>query len=216
MFASFRRYRLRSGAIDVLARRVDDGFAEELSAQAGFVSYEFMDAGDGDVITLSVFHDADGARRSAELAQRWTEAHLEDFTFTRRDALLGEIHVSRAAEELLEPAHAGAPGKFASIRRYSMDSGSVAELMFSVDEIFADEMAALDGFVAYHVLDCGDGEILSVSLLRDQATARETDEMALRFVTERLGRFRLQRTEVVSAEVMVSRAKDEVLQPTHA
>jgi hypothetical protein len=216
MFASIRRYRLRSGTMDDLARRVDDGFAEELSAQPGFVSYEFVDAGDGAVITLSVFHDADGARRSSELARRWTEAHLADLTFTRQDALLGEILVSRAAEELLEPAHAGAPGKFASLRRYSMDSGSVNELMLSVDDIFADEMAALDGFVAYLVLDCGDGEIVSVSLLHDRATARETDEMALRFVTERLSRFRLQRTEVVSGEVVVSRAKTEMLQPTHA
>lgn len=216
MFASVRRYRLRSGAMDELARRVDEGFADELSAQPGFVSYEFMDAGDGDVITLSVFRDADGARASTDLAQRWTETHLQDFVFTRRVALLGEIHVGRAAQEVLEPAHAGAPGKFASIRRYHMDSGSVHELMFSVDEIFADEMAALDGFVAYHVLDCGDGNIVSVSLLRDQATARETDEMALRFVTERLGRFHLHRTEVMSGEVVVSRAKAEMLEPTHA
>jgi hypothetical protein len=216
MFASVRRYRLRSGLMEELARRVDDGFAEELSAQPGFVSYELLDAGDGDVITVSVFHDADGARRSTELAQRWTDEHLGDFRFTRREAFQGEILVSRAAEELLEPGHAGATGKFASLRRYTMDSGSVAELMRSVDDIFADEMAALDGFVAYHVLDCGGGEILSVSLLRDHATARETDEMALRLVTERLSRFGLRRTEAVSGQVLVSRALAEMLEPTHA
>ena len=70
--------------------------------------------------------------------------------------------------------------------------------------------------MAYHVLDCGGGEILSVSLLRDEATARETDEMALRFVTERLSRFGLQRTEAVGGEVLVSRAMAEMLEPTHA
>jgi hypothetical protein len=96
-----------------------------------------------------------------------------------------------------------------------MAGGSVAELMRSVDDIFAGEMAALDGFVAYHVLDCGGGEVLSVRVLRDQATARETDEMALRFVTERLSRFGLQRTEAVGGEVLVSRAMAEMLEPTH-
>jgi hypothetical protein len=97
-----------------------------------------------------------------------------------------------------------------------MASGSVAELMRSVDDIFADEIAALDGFVAYHALDCGGGEVLSVSLVRDEATARETDEMALRFVTERLSRFGLQRTEAVTGKVLVSRAMAEMLEPTHA
>jgi hypothetical protein len=216
MFASIRRYRLHSGSMDELARRVDGGFAEQLSAQPGFVSYEFLDCGDGDVLTISVFRDADGARRSRALAQRWTDENLGDFEFTRREALQGEILVSRAAAELLEPGHAGAAGRFASLRRYGMASGSVAELMRSVDDIFADEIAALDGFVAYHVLDCGGGEVLSLSLLRDEATARETDEMALRFVTERLTRFGLQRTDAVAGRVLVSRAVAEMLEPTHA
>jgi hypothetical protein len=216
MFASIRRYRLHSGSMDELAVRVDGGFAEELSAQPGFVSYEFLACGDDDVMTISVFRDAGGARRSQELAQRWTDENLADFEFTRREALQGEILVSRAAQGLLEPGHAGAAEKFASVRRYGMAGGSVAELMRNVDDIFADEMAALDGFVAYHVLDCGGGEIMSVSVLRDQATARETDEMALRFVTERLSRFGLQRTEAVSGRVLVSRAMAEMLEPTHA
>ncbi|HWI70556.1 MAG TPA: hypothetical protein VNT55_01275 [Baekduia sp.] len=216
MFASIRRYRLRDGSLDVLARLVDDGFAEVLGAQPGFVSYEFVDCGEGDVLTISVFHDADGARRSRDLAHRWTDENLDDFEFTRRDALQGEILVSRAAGELLEPDHAGGAGRYASLRRYEMTGGSVPELMRDVDDMFADEVAALDGFAAYYVLDCGDGEILSVTVLRDEATARETDEMALRFVTERLSRFRLRRTEAVTGKVMVSRAKAELLEPTHA
>jgi hypothetical protein len=216
MFASIRRYRLRSGSMAELARRVDGGFAERLSAQPGFVSYEFLDAGEGDVMTISVFHDADGAHRSGEYARQWTDENLGDFEFRRREALQGEILVSRAAEDVLAPGHAGGAERFASVRRYGMAGGSVAELMRSVDDIFADEMAALDGFVAYQVLDCGGGEILSVSLLRDRAMARETDEMALRFVTERLSRFGLQRTEAVGGKVLVSRAMGEMLEPTHA
>ena len=36
--------------MDELARRVDGGFVEQLGAQPGFVSYEFLDCGDGDVL----------------------------------------------------------------------------------------------------------------------------------------------------------------------
>jgi hypothetical protein len=216
MFASIRRYVLRSGAIEELARRVDGGFAELLTTQPGFVSYEFLDCGGGDVTTISVFHDADGAQRSRELAQEWTDENLGDFEFSRREALQGEILVNRAGEEMLEPGHASAPTKFASVRRYGMAHGSVPELMRAVDDIFADEIASLDGFVAYHVLDCGDGELVSVTLVRDQATARETDEMAVRFVTERLSSFGLQRTESMAGKVLVSRAMAELLEPMHA
>jgi hypothetical protein len=216
MFASIRRYGLRGGSVSELARRVDGGFAELLSAEPGFVAYEFMDCGAGEILTTSIFHDDDGAHRSRELAERWTDANLGDFEFTRREALQGEILVSRAADELLQPGHVGDAERFASVRRYTMASGSVAELMRNVDDMFADEIAALDGFAAYYVLDCGAGEVLSVSVLRDEATARETDEMALRFVTERLSRFGLRRTEAVSGKVPVSRAMAELLQPTHA
>ena len=52
MFASIRRYRLQDpSGLDELTRRVDDDFAEAISGQPGFVSYEFVDCGDGEVTT---------------------------------------------------------------------------------------------------------------------------------------------------------------------
>jgi hypothetical protein len=215
MHASVRRYRLLRGSIDGLAHRVDLGFAEQLSAQTGFASYEFLDCGDGNVVTVSTFDDAEGAHRSERLAQRWAE-NLSDWTFRRLETHQGEILVSRADKRVLELDHAGSPGKFASIRRYGVASGSVPELMRSVDDVFADTIADLDGFVAYQVLECGGGEILSVTVVRDEAKTHESDEMALRFVTERLTRFGLQRTEAVRGRVLVSRAVARMLEPTHA
>jgi heme-degrading monooxygenase HmoA len=216
MFASIRRYRLHSGSIDELERRVDEGFAEQIAAQPGFVSYEFLDCGDGEVMTISVFREAGGAEASRDLAQRWSDENLEDFEFTRTEALRGEILVSRAANEMLEAGHVGAARKFGSVRRYRLRSGSIAELMHIVDEDFADRITELDGFAAYHALDCGGGEVLSVSLFRDQATAEESDDLALQFVREKLGDFDIERTEVIGGEVVVSRAMAEVLEPAHA
>ena len=88
--------------------------------------------------------------------------------------------------------------------------------MHKVDEIFADRIERLDGFEAYHALDCGRGEIMSISLFRDQASAEASDDLALRFVGEELGEFVLERTEVTGGEVIVSRALAELLQPAHA
>lgn len=201
--------------MEELTRRVDAGFAEDIGRRPGFVAYEFMDCGDGEIVTLSVFRDADQAEASRELALRWTEENLQDLEFGRLEALRGEILVSRAARDMLEPGHAGSAGMFASVRRYRLRTGSIGELMHIVDEVFADEIEAMDGFEAYHALDCG-SEIVSISLLRDQAAAEESDERALEFVRRELGDFDIERTEVIGGEVVVSRAMATLLEPAHA
>jgi hypothetical protein len=201
--------------MEELARRVDVEFAEDIRRRPGFVAYEFMDCGDGEIMTLSVFGEADQAEASRALAQRWTEEELQDFEFSRLEALRGEILVSRAARDMLEPGHAGAARKFASVRRYRLRAGAVGELMHIVDDMFADRIEATDGFEAYHALDCG-GEIMSISLLRDQAAAEASDELALEFVRQALGSFNIERTEVIGGEVLVSRAMAELLEPAHA
>jgi hypothetical protein len=198
-----------------LTRRVDDGFAEDIGRQPGFVAYEFMDCGDGEIMTLSVFRKADQAEASQALAHQWTEENLQDLEFSRLERLSGEILVSRAMQDVLEPGHAGAAGRFASVRRYRLRAGAVGELMHVVDEVFADRIEAMDGFEAYHALDCG-GEIMSISLLRDQAVAEASDELALEFVRKELGSFDIERTEVIGGEVLVSRAMAELLEPAHA
>jgi hypothetical protein len=216
MFASIRRYRLVHGSMEELMRRVDASFADQLTAQPGFVSYEFMDCGDGEVMTVSMFRDAAGADGSRELARRWTVENLRGFEFTRLEALRGRIMVSRAAKDVLAPAHAGATDRFASIRRYCLRSGSVTDLVHVVDEMFADRISELGGFEAYHLVDCGSGEVISLSFFRDQATAEESDDRALEFVRDELGDFDIERTEILGGQVAVTRAMEDLLEPAHA
>src|ERR1700747_3822529 len=113
MFASIRRYRLAQGSTDQLARLVDLGFADQIRAQPGFVSYEFIDCGDGEIATVSIFREALQAETSRDLAERWTEENLGDFEFTRTEALHGEILVIRAAWDVLELAPTTGGQKFA-------------------------------------------------------------------------------------------------------
>jgi hypothetical protein len=216
MFASIRRYRLQEGSMEELMRRVDEGFAAEIGRQPGFCSYEALDCGDGEVVTISVFGEAEQAEASRELAQRWSEENLVDLRFTRIETVRGEIRVSRAVEDVLEPAHAGSSSEFGSIRRYRLRGGSIDELMRIVDETFAEQVPRLPGFFAYHALDAGRGELLSISLFGEQMQAEASDELALAFVRERLGAFDIERSEVLGGRVMVSRARAEVLEPAHA
>jgi hypothetical protein len=95
MFVTVRRYRLIEGSLDDLTQRVEEGFAEQIRAQAGFRSYQFLDCGDGVVMTISTFREAREAEASRDLAQRWTDENLQDLRFTRLESFGGEVLVSR-------------------------------------------------------------------------------------------------------------------------
>ncbi len=95
MFATIRRYRLIEGSLDELTQRVEEGFAEQIRAQRGFHSYQFLDCGDGVVMTISMFRERREAEASRDLAQRWTAEHLQDLRFTRLESFGGEVLVSR-------------------------------------------------------------------------------------------------------------------------
>ena len=216
MFASMRRYRLQRGLLAEFTRRVDESFADEIAAQPGFVSYQLIDCGGGDLFTLSMFLEPGQAEASRELAQRWTEDKLQDIEHTRFDAIHGESLVSRAGPGMLEPGHVGAPRKGVSIRYYRLRRGSVGQLLQRVDHVFADRMRTIEGFEASHLLDCGDDEVLWISVVRDDDAVQEADERMARFVREELADFRPERVASIRGDIAVSRANAGLLEPSHA
>jgi heme-degrading monooxygenase HmoA len=215
MFASMRRYRLERGSMTELARRIDEDFAEKLSTQPGFVSYELIDCGMGEFLTMSVFMTLEQAEASRELARRWAESN-DDLSFPRVETAHGEIHVGRVAEGMLEVTHVGDARKPVAVRRMHVGSGSVHDLMRRVDEVFADRFQSMDGFAAWHVFDCGGDEVLWISFVRDFEAAVESDDRAFRFISEELRDFALERRLALRGELLVSRARTELLAPSHA
>jgi hypothetical protein len=106
MYASIRRYQLTDGRMDDLLHLVDTDFAESIADADGFIGYEVLDCGDGRVCTISIFRDRESALDSDAMAMEWVRSTLApQFALTRTDTMLGEVAVSRAASELLEPAH---------------------------------------------------------------------------------------------------------------
>jgi heme-degrading monooxygenase HmoA len=216
MFASMRRYRLQPGSSAEFMRRVDESFADEIAAQPGFVSYQLIDCGGGDLFSLSIFVEAGQAEASRELAQRWTEDHLRDIEHTRFDAIHGESLVGRAAPGMLDPGHVGDARKCVSIRYYRLRSGSVGELLQRVDHAFDDRLSAMQGFEASQLLDCGDDEVLWISVVDDDDAMAAADERAARFVREELTDFRPERVVSIRGDIAVSRANAGLLEPAHA
>ena len=105
MFASIRRYRLRAGSIDDLLQLVDTDFAESVQEMEGFVEYQVLECGNGELITITTFRDRQSAEASTEMAADWVRDTLaRRFDLDRLEAFVGEVAISRAAEQVLEPA----------------------------------------------------------------------------------------------------------------
>jgi hypothetical protein len=106
VYASIRTYRLESGDMGEVMHRVDSEFADELASNPGFVAYQCIDCGGSTLCTVTVFQDESAAERSNDMAAQFVRERLSDMELTRTDVKGGKVDVSRAASEVLEPAHA--------------------------------------------------------------------------------------------------------------
>jgi hypothetical protein len=105
---------------------------------------------------------------------------------------------------------------FASVRKYRIDRAQVAEVAHRVDETFVPRLETLDGFVDYQVIDCGNGRLYSFTICRDRDSCEESVALATQFVGDELADIEIERLGAEMGEVLVSRARDEVLEPAHA
>ena len=105
MFASVRRYRLESGSIDELLHLVDSDFAEAVQGMDGFMAYQVLECGNGEIITITTFKDRRSAEASMEMAADWVRDTLaRRFDLTRLEGFVGEVAISRACADVTVPA----------------------------------------------------------------------------------------------------------------
>jgi hypothetical protein len=98
-------------------------------------------------------------------------------------------------------------GIYAAIRRYHTDPGSVEEVARQVNEEFVDLISDMPGFVAYFVLNAGQGEIGSVSVFEDQQSAEESNSRAEEWVRQNLSSLLPTPPDFAAGEVVAYRAK---------
>jgi hypothetical protein len=101
-----RRYRLDEGNMDEAMHRVDTSMADRLSHEPGFIAYECAATSPVTIMSVTVFRDEAGCDRSSEIAGEFVRDELSDMKISKTDEESGAVAVSRAAREVLEPAHA--------------------------------------------------------------------------------------------------------------
>ena len=95
MYATIRRYKIRSEQVEAVTRKIAEDLLPLISAVPGFVSYDVVAEGDR-MWTVSVFETEDGATESARRAKEYVEQNLASLLPTPPETARGEVIVHRA------------------------------------------------------------------------------------------------------------------------
>jgi quinol monooxygenase YgiN len=94
MHAAVRKYSSKDSAETL--RRVRAGFVPIISSADGFIDYYAIDAGDGTIVTVSVFEDLAGANRSIHAAAEWVRDNLIELMEGPPEITLGDVAIHAA------------------------------------------------------------------------------------------------------------------------
>lgn len=104
MYAVIRRYRITPGLHEQITAETKEQFLPRLRAIPGFVAYYMMNPVSDQLVTISMFADQSGARKSTEVALEWVRTHppIAESVLGPPEVTEGEVAVQAA----LEPATA--------------------------------------------------------------------------------------------------------------
>ena len=93
---------------------------------------------------------------------------------------------------------------YASIRRYQMDPDSIDEVIRRFkEEGGLEAVSSVRGFVAYFLLNAGDGVGATVSIYEDEASAEESNKVVADWLRANLAEFNLSPPDITVGEVAV-------------
>ena len=92
---------------------------------------------------------------------------------------------------------------YAAIRKYRIDPKQAPELARRVQSAFVPLISGTPGFIAYYVVDTGEGAIASVSVFEEREGAEESTRRAAEWVKRELAGLVEGPPEVTAGEVTV-------------
>jgi hypothetical protein len=94
MFTSIRKYSVRRGSAEELARRVQESFVSMLRQMPGFRGYYLLDGGLDVLITISMFDTVDEAIESNAKSADWVRNHVLEFTKGMPEVMVGHTLIA--------------------------------------------------------------------------------------------------------------------------
>ena len=106
MFAVIRHYHFDPKDGAEIDRRIREEFVPIVKSAKGFVRYYWLDTGDGEGASLSVYKDKAGADESVRLAADYVKEHLSKLLTQKPEIIEGPVkaHDNEGPRETREPA----------------------------------------------------------------------------------------------------------------
>jgi quinol monooxygenase YgiN len=91
MHVAIRRYQVDAASVDKVMRQVNEGFIPIIKDADGFLAYYALNAGAGEIATVSVFEDQAGAEESIRMAADWVRQNLAALLPNPPEISAGEV-----------------------------------------------------------------------------------------------------------------------------
>jgi hypothetical protein len=99
MYASIRKYKVRTGTLDDLIPRVKAELAPILEKMPGFVAYYTVDSHDGFVTALTIAENRETAEALTRSSVEWAKKNLGN-ALSDPDITIGEVAVALAPQQV--------------------------------------------------------------------------------------------------------------------
>ena len=110
MYGVIRRFNVTEGNAHRVLNQIRDGYAREVTAQPGFVSYHIIDGGDNTLVSSSLFETKETAEQASHHAAAWVKEHIARMLKIAPVIVVGEVQVrATRAESASQPAAATMP-----------------------------------------------------------------------------------------------------------
>jgi hypothetical protein len=197
MHGVLRHYKLDAKNVDEIVRRVAKAGTAIMKGIPGFVSYGIMDAGQGHLVTYSVYESKAGTAESTKKAAAWIKENIAPLVPNPPQVVEGEVRL-RELKEI---------PRYGVIRRYQVDPKSVDQIVARAKSGFLPLVSKLPGFASYSILDGGEGTVVTISGFTAESGSAESTKAAAKFVKEHLASLVPKPPEVTSGQVkLVERA----------
>jgi heme-degrading monooxygenase HmoA len=91
MFMNIRRYRVGDGQRDEVARRVDEGWTDQLRTEPGFLEYYVVASAPNELISVTTCLDEQALARVVLKSAEWVGVHLLGLDVTLEEQRQGNV-----------------------------------------------------------------------------------------------------------------------------
>ena len=91
MYAVVRHYHFKKEDSEEIDKLIQEGFVPLIKKAEGFVRYYWLDTGDGEGASLSVFNDKAGADESIQLAAKFVKEHMSTLLTQKPEVIEGPV-----------------------------------------------------------------------------------------------------------------------------